>query len=234
MKLDPFETIVMEQTVWPGSIGDSMAETSRLFILNEFLRTHGSVKLYAHKLDLMQFRTVSGYVRHPTAPHAALGTGHNWREPDASSDQCLPWLMAVMLQNPITASYFVDDFRFRIKGTKTIASLPLQFLARGKFKALALSNQVQELIFKIPYRWSDDERMKGKLLKFERSESSSADFLNYFAIYAFFKTRGEHCKMGLKHELVLNKIKSYYSPEPNSQWLINLYEEAFMLIKLRY
>lgn len=68
----------MEQSGWPGNIGDSCAETSRLYILLNWQRPKDLTKL---------FKTELGWVRHPEAP---VG----WREDDFSGDQALPLLLA--------------------------------------------------------------------------------------------------------------------------------------------
>jgi hypothetical protein len=179
--------IEMEQCAWPGSVGDSMAETSRYAILT------------GAKLDQWKFRALGCYCRHQSV-QALPG----WDVSDTSNDQLLPFILAT----GITGAWN------KIPCTKTIVSPGVYFAIRGMWKAFALTVKAQNLIFALPYRWSDSKKW------FEKTVGSSADYLNYFVSIVFLR------RMGIVVEPrpeTMDKIKSYYEKEPNSSWLIEEY-----------
>ena len=87
MRIDEFRSVVRERDGYPGDIGDSCADTARLFVLDPM------ALFYEPALNLDVFWTPRGYVRHPLAPERD-DNGESWREDDFSSDQALPLLLA--------------------------------------------------------------------------------------------------------------------------------------------
>lgn len=197
MKIDELGCLVMEGSSPEGNLGDSCAETARLFLLN---------KNNPYFLDLQRFRTMKGYVRHPNAI---------WREDDFSSDQALPLFLAM---NP----YLSHEMFLRIveagykTGNGTYVSPGFYALLKGNQWLINMTLWIQTLIFKFPWRWSDERKW------FEKSEGSSGDYLNWIhaSQYAFPWVRNL-----IKKETLKQKVRDYYKPEPNSAWLINLYDE---------
>lgn len=211
MKFDSYRTIIMEQCWWPGSIGDSCAETSREDHLLSLLGLPSNA-------DLNQFVSPTGFLRHPTAP-AKDDNGNSWRESDFTSDQGLPLYLASKARGLPIAPLFHD----RIKEAKWKTGNG-DYVSPGLFAAITdskclLNSTVwgQAMIFKFPFRWNDEK--KG----FEPMETSYADYLNWIhlAIYCLPAIRGEIPKATLKV-----KVRSYYATEPNSQWIIDLYDQV--------
>jgi hypothetical protein len=224
MKIDEYGCIEMEHVSWPGSIGDSAAESARYEHLRMLLGNYVSV------VNLERFVTPLGYVRHPTAPgEGAFGEENgkpspSWRETDFSGDQALPLYLAWRRGTNFTRS---EQMKARIKsaGWRTGNG---DFVSPGFFGILIESDiissaslLVQALLFKLPYRWSDSKKW------FERNDDSSGDYLNFFhaAVYAPRPVRWLLTKLVPK-ELLLKKIVSYYDPEPSVWWLLELYEKA--------
>jgi len=81
-------------------------------------------------------------------------------------------------------------------------------------------NFIQSLIFKIPFRWSDSKK------RFELSKDSSADYLNYIVTCVYLKKRGKRPIITVSKKVLLDKVKEYLAKEPNSWWMVNLYEQA--------
>lgn len=218
MRIDEYGLAVMEHVEWPGSIGDAAAETSRLMILG-----HDFQDEMSGWIRLQSLITATGYLRHPTAPEG-------WRQSDFSNDQFLPLMMAWDLCDAPVAR--PRDKGFKIFGTKTLLS-PLNFcLVRKWFTAINILNMIQGWIFLIPYRWSDDDRLKGKLWKFERSEGSSADYLNFVISYIYLKKCNKWARLNADPKKCLEKIESYYRNEPNSEFVVSLYRKHLGLEKV--
>lgn len=186
--------IVLEQCGWPGNIGDSAAETGRAAVLG------------VRGLNLAQFRTDAGYVRHPTAPEG-------WRESDFSNDQALPLYLGFH-GAPFLDLHLRSEMRDRYKGK--LVPPGFRFSLDGKLWAAAWAVRVQGWLFALPYRWSDSKRW------FERMDSSSADFLNYFVTIVWLHRRGYRVK---PRPETMDKIRSYYLVEPNA-FIVEYYEKA--------
>lgn len=213
MKFDEFGCIITDQED-PGCLGDSAHETSRFVVLG------GQVAPGV----LGQFVSNAGFLRHPNAPYGPPRALDSWRESDATSDFVFPLLMASDLIDPELA----ERIRARLRSTWTvgpghIAAPALMALAYRNLWLLKKLTQAQILIFKIPWRWSDSGTMRGKLWKFERSEGSSADWLNLFISILYLKRQGIVVKFDV--EKVREKIVSYYKDQPNSQWVVDKYLE---------
>ncbi len=225
MKIDRYGTLITDEE-YPGCVGDSCANTARQFILELFIP-----KELRSNLDLKIFRTERGYVRHPEAPSGPPVSKDDWREVSFTSDQALPLLMAYDLsEHPLYGSEMKKFCRFK--------TAPKKFSAPGVFSfcfglnwLLFFFTVLQAFIFMIPYRWSDDNRMAGKWWKVEKSEGSSADYLNYVATAAWFhlkemRLRAYFLVWLAGEEKCRLKISSYFRPEPNSNWIVKSFFTA--------
>ncbi len=219
MKFDTYGCIVMERDNWPGNIGDSCAETSRYAVLT------------GQSLPLSVFMTETGFVRHPTAPASAPGSGENWREPDFTSDQALPLLMGFDLGRQgyptllVLARAKIINMGMRTAPTK-LASIGVRCLVSANLQLLAASQVAQALIFKIPWRWSDDQRIKS-WWKLVPNEGQYADYLNYYVTAVYLRRRGVMwANVVLDREKSLQMVRNYYAGEPNHDWIIAAYEAA--------
>ncbi len=210
MRIDQYLTLVMEQCGYPGNIGDSCAETSRyvhLQCLNGLIPS----------LNLKQFITPLGYIRHPDAP-AQDANNQSWRESDFSSDQGLPLLLALQKTRSIKS----EDMRdwFRDHGWKTgngdfVSPSFLAVIKRWQW-LLNLCILVQGILFRLPYRWSESEN------KFEEMKESSADYLNYIHLANYVP---KSLRL-ISAETLKIKVREYYKPEPNSDFIIDLYDKV--------
>ena len=81
-------TLERENGVRPGSIGDSMADTSRMIHLIGLTLNLTVEDMQDFTKILLSFRTDKGYIRHPDAP-AVDAVGDSWREDDIPTDQCM-------------------------------------------------------------------------------------------------------------------------------------------------
>ena len=215
MKIDELGCLVSETCDYPGNIGDSCAETSRYAVLTPST---------AVKLD--QFRSATGYLRHPNAPDGPPVSLNSWRESDFSGDQATPLLMAYDLQNESLAS----EMRTRLKSTFKTGNGNL--IQPGLFclifkldMLLAFTLLVQAAIFLFPYRWSDSTK------SFEKSEGSSADYLNWLVCLSYLHRKGSASLVRIVRgtvsaSVLTTEITSYYKNEPNSDWLIQAYSSA--------
>lgn len=212
MFLDAYNFITMEQTGSPGNIGDSLSETSRYLTL---LGVIGDKTV----INLSPFITDKGILRHPLSP---------WRESDTSSDQVSPLIAAASVSSQFLIEDKVLGFTKYKTGNGDFITLGLlankrraqnkHFLWISDLAILA-----QALIFKLPYNI-----VNYKLVK----NNGTSDYLNFVNNLAFAKfKKNETWPLKLAKWLtpknkILQKIRLYYRPEPNSQWLIDIYEKA--------
>lgn len=208
MKIDQYGELVSE--IWPdgepGNLGNCMAETARWDHLYfwQFKETDPAAALLGFRTDTSYRQSLD-----PACPP-------DWK---VSSDQCLPWFLAV--STPNSAAWVANEMvdRFKAAGWRTPDGnfvSPGFFCLLKKWRALFnLCALVQVLIFKLPWRWDDGQK------KLVSSAGSSADYLNWFhySLYCWSWVR----KL-VPQETVLAKIRSYYEPEPNVQWLLDLYQ----------
>jgi hypothetical protein len=175
--------IEMEQCEWPGSIGDSMAETYRHDVLDWF--SDNNVRMPT------EFVTDKGFLRHPSLAGKA-----EWDEADMSNDNLLPMLLCCDFVDP--------GFPF-IRGTRTLLSLGCILIKLKMFRALNVINIVQGWLLPGP------------------DKDESADYLNFAIIYIWLKRTGRWATLSVSPDLVMAKVRSYYKPEPNSDWIVELY-----------
>lgn len=215
MILDSNGFMMMENGTFPGTIGDSCAETGRFYTLKAVIGDIVTV-------DLAPFITDTGVLRYPSSP---------WRENDTSGDQVLPLLAALVCMNETTLMKKVlSQLKWYETGNGDLVSPCL--LAQMKrceasllqaFYDLAIVGQA--LVFKLPYRWSDSS------MSFKKSADSSADYLNFINSLAFAHVFHNTAICSWAKKLIpmnkaLAEVKSYYASEPNSQWIIDLYAQA--------
>lgn len=207
MYRDSLNLMVSETSPYPGSIGDSCANTARSQVLNPKQTT-----------CLQSFFTDTGCVRHPTAPDG-------WRESDFSGDQLLPLYLASD-----------DETKLRLRKRFPTRSGNGNFLAPVVWSAMRelhlLTNFflfLQALLFMLPYRWSDHEGLKW-YQRLEKTEGSSADYLNWFIVCVYLK-RMNKLYFNIDIDEVSHKVFDYYANEPNNVEVLQDYEVGFQLFE---
>lgn len=203
MKFDNYGLLIREQNAAddPGRLGDSCAETSRL-ALADLIQNR-----YVNPLwELPKFVTPLGTIRHPDSP---------WRENDMSSDNELPLYMASR-QACFAQTGFIKQ-KVISRGWKTGNG---DFISPGYFAEIVDSQVlrcmlliVQVALFYIPIRWSDASR------SFERNDASDG-YLQWMLTACLAPP---WVRKLLSKDKLKQKIAAYYSPEPNSAWLVNIY-----------
>ena len=231
MRIDQYGCIVTHGED-PGHLGDSCAETSRYTLLHTaeaMLNPNAELRIpVIYQQALESFVSTHGFLRHPDAPFGPPRSLTSWRESDATADQVLPLLLACDLRGVGLA----DVIRSRLRSTWTvapghIAPPALMALVYGNVWLFKKLTEAQTLIFKIPWRWSDDERLKGKWWKFVRSEGSTADWLNYFCSIVWLK-RKHGISIKFDREKCLSAVRSYYASQENSEWIVDQYERTIV------
>jgi hypothetical protein len=222
MKFDSHGLIVMEHVDFPGSVGDSCAETFRYFLLRRFLRIGNDEEKV--EAALTATKTGAGLLRHPNAP---------WREDDFSCDQWLPRFLTLAVLRPqvLTEAIRIRAQRFRT-GNGDLVS-PVAFAAiirflRDKATWLDLTLWLQTFLFQFPIRWNDERRW------FEKSSESSSDYLNWFMYLIYTEIHGPsfwsvRAKKRVDPKILSQKVEHYYRGEPHA-FVLPLYEEAIRKI----
>lgn len=239
MKLDKYNCLIREKYQpehHPGNLGDSLAETARLHILENEDAYYG--KYDAFKLNA--FSDVAAYDINAESTGFALKKESRdfgfvaWcRHPianvwgvDISSDQVLPLVLGYHL----SIKGAPKKPRWFLPGTSVLVSPGLWCAYRGYYKLLNIVNIIQGLLFLFPWRWSDDKKFKGKFWKVERSHGKVQDYLNYLCIFIALKRKGKWATLVTPKAKCMSAVKKYYlegeDVEPNSQWLVDLYERA--------
>lgn len=221
MFFDKYGFVNLEQSPFPGSIGDSCAETSRYVLLSYILGKD-------IKINLSPFITSKGVLRHPDSP---------WREDDTSDDQVSPLISVCSVTAPELAYKVIKQLEENHLKTGNGKLIHLTTLAqlervchRSGLWAWDIVILAQALILKLPYQWNDGKK------KFTKTQDNSADylnFINYLALASTTRTFGLLCKLACKiisKELALNKVQSYYAQEPNNQIILDLYAKAIPII----
>lgn len=213
MRFDEQECLIREK--YPlghiANYGDSMAETSRLAILEH-------VPLYG--LHLTQFFNPDGigYVRHPI-----LKDIPEWDETDVSGDQFFALYMALRLQTSEQVKYVanVSGTEWKVPGTNKWLTPAAWFLIRGHYRMLNVCNIVQGWLFKMKYRIADGGRI-------EKSYGQVQDYLNYICTYIFLKKMNKRATLNVSKEACFKAVTKYYLEgddfEPNSDWIVQIYK----------
>jgi hypothetical protein len=207
--------IQLEQTGPPGNIGDSAAESGRLSTLRTFLKQPNS------DIKLDNFVQADGAViRHPDSP---------WGASDTSSDQVIPLLPMLDKSTQSLVIRRIRNDGYRTGNSQLISPLLYAQLKRAEGSRLQLvwdlAILLQALLFYSPIRWND---ATGSLTS---SAGSTADYLNWLNTILFSKMKNPTPTSKLAKKLVPNSkilaaVSSYYAPEPDSAWLIDLYKKA--------
>ena len=211
MKFDNYKTLIREQSPYPGSIGDSCFDSSGFQHLCNLLEKDANVTSY-QRVSLDAFVTQDGFVRHPTAP-AIDAEGDSWREEDFTTDQGLPLFLAadkdlkeLMLSRIKKAGWKTGNGDF--------VSPVFYALLNNKQWLINLCTLGQIALFYLPWRWNDEKK------EIEKSEDASGDYINFFHASMY---SSKWIRKLVPKEKLKAKISAYYKPEPNCDWLINLY-----------
>jgi len=187
-----------------ANLGDSCAETSRARILGDWQGLLG------------QFVNPDGpgFIRHPD-----LKDIHGWDESDFSGDQFVALYLAATMIDPVVGKYIhITGNEWKIPGTDTWLTPAAWAMIRGHWRVLDWCNQIQGKLFKASVRVGDG----GKI---ETSEGNVQDWLNYICIYLFLKKTGRKATLNQSKEACMKAVRTYYSTEPNSQWIVDLYDQ---------
>jgi hypothetical protein len=161
--------------------------------------------------------TELGFVRHKTAPDG-------WREGDFSDDQCIPLFLAA----PDFVRKIIQQ-RLPYKAGNGSLHNPLAYaVIWNHWIGLNLLLLLQLFIMAcVPYRWSDRDGLKW-YQRFEKTEGSSADWLNWFVICVALKRKG---RLFFKPPIykVADKVWSYFQGEPNNQEVLADFQKGFDL-----
>ena len=201
MRFDETDSLIREAGAWPGNSGDSCAETCRALILGD------------GRADWLQFVYRYGMLRHPSLSETWGGFK------DFSGDQFVPLVMASKHHPSV-----LDQSMWKIRGTKTWLAPAAWFLVRKMYRSLNACNVAQGKIMGLPFRWSDSKA------RFEKSQGSSADYLNMICIYVFLKSQGFNATLPRPKDECIQAVYNYYlmgsDPEPNSTWIVDMYTKA--------
>lgn len=226
MRFDENNLIVMEQCEFPGSIGDSCAETFRYSIFVHYLVKDQEFSKEAINKALSSTFTTTGFLRHPDAPKG-------WREEDFTSDQFLPRMITqdLVKADGLSMWSYLENNKFCTDSTQRKLATPGIFAAhyRGQrrpslfWDAVSILGQV--LLFKVPYRWDDGKN------QFSPTETSSCDYLNWIILLIQCELLGHTlasrlAKRLMHPDLLKSKVLDYYKPEPNSKGFTDLYVQA--------
>ncbi len=195
--------LISETSPWPGSSGDSCANTAR----SELLRPKGQ--------PLNAFITATGCVRHPDTP---------WREDEFSGDQLIALFMAA---NPGQKALLKDRFPTRSGDGKLHAPLTWAIM-NNHFILANIFLFLQKLLFMLPYRYSDADGLKW-YQRLQRMDDASADYLNFFCAAVYLKRNGV-LRVSIDTEEVAHKVFHYYQNEPNNSEVLQDYEAGFNFI----
>lgn len=240
MYFGEYNELISETSGFPGSIGDSCANTARMVLCRHF----SGENINPYFDALRKFRTDFGYVRHWDAPDG-------WREQDFSSDQMLPLYLAYKILLPDLA----DEMKRRLKldgyrsGNGDLITPALLFLIKDWESALEASLIAQSLVFKLPYRWSDARFNELKItifnmnivpyatlfnplrwleeliqfiiitvfvpfLSFE-TNNASGDYQNFLVLSLFIG------KSYVSKDTLKQKIRDYFESEPRNDFIVS-------------
>jgi hypothetical protein len=222
MKLNNLGLLIMEQESSPGCWGDACAENSRYITLSNLLKNSTNI-------NLNLFVSAQGVVRYPGPPGI-------WGANDTSDDQVSPLIAATSLIQPILCKTIISQVEsngYKTGNGKYIHPQSYAQLKRAqgsKFQGLLdWTIVIQALLFKIPIYWNDGTK------SFQTTANDYADYLNYINFLAFAKQKRWTLACSIATKIVsantaMSKVKQYYLPEPNVQWLLDIYQSAITKI----
>lgn len=207
------ENGLLVSEIWPDTTdeykvanrGDSMANSARADHLFGLLN-------HPMKINLTPFVTVDGYVRHPSPLMPK-----DWCETDSPTDQCLPFYIAGTIEQKIEMRYRIKKANWRTGNGDLVSPIFAAIITHNTFM-LNIFLAAQVLIFKLPVRWSDSKH------NFELSANSSGDVLNWFHAVAYGAS--SWVRKLVTKDWLKKKIADYFADEPNSIWLVDLYNQA--------
>jgi hypothetical protein len=246
MRPDALNYIEMEKDPEgdPGRIGDACAETFRVRHLKFFLIFRKPVDELAFKMAKLEVLTAyqgvrrdSGFLRHPALENYVDKKGKSWGVTDYTFDQGLPMYLCVWAYGLNTEGLEIEE-----RWEKKWQTAPGKFLPPNYFVMKQRNGGWQSVVTDLPlllqawgmkylpYRWSDDPNKKW-YQRFEKMESSSADYLNWLHLILQAEYKGHtfisrRAKNAFTSGVVMGKIRAYYLPEPNSEWVVALYQQA--------
>lgn len=182
MKFDNNNMLYMEHDLpdMNAAVGDSCAETGRYFILNCSLN---KIDIRVASEYMSNTESNDKYVRHPRLS-----------DQDFGPDQWLPrYLVSKICGFGEEASRMRKDYK-----SMSLSSLACVCPVFAKVFVL-----LQELAFRLPFRWSDSKRA------FESNKDASADYLNWFMLIVYYKIKP---RFVTKEELKA-AVQAYYKPE---------------------
>lgn len=225
MRKDEFGLLVSEilPSTDTGNYEDSCANTCRKLLMECELEEEYIVNW---------FDSDGVYQRHPRT---------NLPPSDMSWDQAIPLFMVYYKYN-MTHQLRAFMMRLRSNGYRLNGNAYPNLMFVSLYKRVLGSRRgfwdiplvLQAIIMKwVPWRW-DDSRMR-----FSSSAGSTADYVNYFHYLCLANATGDNwatklCWLITPKEFVLEQIKKYYRdnerPEPNIDWMLELYEKEVKLL----
>ena len=217
----------MEQDGLPGGYGDSCAETSRYITLDKLLGNPASSQLTL-------FITSGGVVRYPSPPSP-------WGVSDTSSDQEAPLIAATSLTDPSLADEIlslIKDSGYRTgNGTLINPGMWAQMMRHQGSRIQWLWDLAilgQALIFKLPLAFNPNASANPNSWLVAASTQTSG-YLNWVNALAFARQVKWTWPCWLATKIISSdktwkNIQSYYQPEPNSSWVLNVYAQALKKI----
>lgn len=230
--LDKYGMVALEQCPWPGNIGDSCADSFRRLNLKIFVAGPSGF-LPEVLITYRHTTTPNGDLRHPTAPEKDE-KGNNWKEPDFSGDQWIAKYRCLRACHLPSVFFEVKEMEERLKSNwyrygnndfahpATFSSINRGRGTKNSFNDLPVFAQAV-LLTKFKYRWDDHYNC------FRETENSSADWLN-FLMHLIQCEMGGHtpssqrAKEMIDPNLMWEKVKHYWKPEPNNEELLLDYE----------
>ncbi len=222
MYLDDKLLVISETSPFPGSHGDSCANTARWQVLSNGPLPH----------CLTHFFVEGGQVRHPKLEHYEDDKGVRWGVTDFSVDQWIALFVACMLFQPLLAKRMLlrlEEDRNRV-GDGSFPNLLMvsciRRAARNQSWVSDLPILFHAIFSRFPWRWGDSKKA------IEQSTDSSADYLNWFMCIAYaHKTKSNTLSIKLSKLIIskskmLTKATEYLETEPNSAWLLDHWSES--------
>lgn len=214
--------IVLEQCLWPGNIGDQMADTCRLIKVCEGILAKDPLNQFAKyirsKLDHKQFISPYGYLRSPKAPYKGeLDMDGNpikdsWREDDTSGDQYQAGLLVFDPNERKEMRCRIVRNYCRYGNNQFIHPGFGMQLANWKWGTTQTLNSQVDL-FQFKWRWSDEHNA------FREMENSSADYLNYSLVAS---DQPKWLRERTPASLLKEKWAHYWRNEPNKEFMLEL------------
>lgn len=210
--------LVYENSSQYGNIGESMAETARLHRMIRKIceKETTDLQLISDELNLAQFRTDKGYLRHPDAPFKD-DKGDSWREDDTDGDMYLPWyLEATPAQQREMKWRVIRNFMRYGNGDLVQPGFAAEIFNQDWARTKCC--QVQLDLFSLKYRWSDADGLAW-YNHFQPTETSAADYLNFSMVMC---ERPESIRAQVRAQTLIEKFESYYGWDANKDWYLDI------------